>query len=133
MDYSPWNSLGQNTGVGSHSILQGIFLTQGLNPGLPYWQEDSLPAELPGKLKNTGVGSLSLLQQIFPTQETNRSLLNYMQILYQLSYQGNPLLVKAVTNISLYSRGRSTDFTSWWGSKKILEEPAEPEKSFQPF
>ena len=32
--YSPWNSLGQNTGVGSHSLLQGIFTTQGLNPGL---------------------------------------------------------------------------------------------------
>ena len=28
MDYSPWNSPGQNTGVGSHSLLQGIFLTQ---------------------------------------------------------------------------------------------------------
>ena len=24
---SPWNSPGQNTGVGSHSLLQGIFLT----------------------------------------------------------------------------------------------------------
>ena len=33
--YSPWNSLGQNTGVGSHSLLQGIFTTQGSNPGLP--------------------------------------------------------------------------------------------------
>ena len=32
--YSPWNSLGQNTGVGSLSLLQGIFPTQGLNPGL---------------------------------------------------------------------------------------------------
>ena len=32
--YSPWNSLGQNIGVGSHSLLQGIFPTQELNPGL---------------------------------------------------------------------------------------------------
>ena len=32
--YSPRNSPGQNTGVGSHSLLQGIFPTQGLNPGL---------------------------------------------------------------------------------------------------
>ena len=32
--YSPWNSPGQNTGVGSHSLLQGIFPTQGLNPCL---------------------------------------------------------------------------------------------------
>ena len=29
--YSPWNSLGQNTGVGSLSLLHGIFSTQGLN------------------------------------------------------------------------------------------------------
>ena len=32
--HSPWNSPGQNTGVGSLSLLQGIFPTQGLNPGL---------------------------------------------------------------------------------------------------
>ena len=31
--HSPWNSPGQNTGVGSLSFLQGIFPTQGLNPG----------------------------------------------------------------------------------------------------
>ena len=34
--YSPWNSLGHNTGVGSLSFLQGIFPTQGSNPGLPH-------------------------------------------------------------------------------------------------
>ena len=32
--YNPWNSPGQNTGVGSRSLLQGIFPTQGSNPGL---------------------------------------------------------------------------------------------------
>jgi len=32
--YSPWNSPGQNTGVGSLSLLQGIFPTQELNQGL---------------------------------------------------------------------------------------------------
>ena len=31
----PWNSPGRNTGVGSHSLLQGIFPTQGSNPGIP--------------------------------------------------------------------------------------------------
>ena len=30
----PWNSPGKNTGVGCHSLLQGIFLAQGWNPGL---------------------------------------------------------------------------------------------------
>ena len=50
--YSPWNSPGQNTGVGSLSLLQGIFPTQGSNPGL----------------------------------------LHCRQILYQLSYQGGPVI-----------------------------------------
>ena len=30
----PWNSPGKNTGVGSHPLLQEIFLTQRLNPSL---------------------------------------------------------------------------------------------------
>ena len=34
--YSPWNSLGQNTGVGSLFLLQGIFPTQWSHPGLPH-------------------------------------------------------------------------------------------------
>ena len=34
--YRPWSSLGQNTGVGSLSLLQGIFPTQRSNPGLPH-------------------------------------------------------------------------------------------------
>ena len=32
--YNPWNSPGQNTGVSSLSLLQGIFPTQGSNQGL---------------------------------------------------------------------------------------------------
>ena len=37
--YSPWNSPGQNTGVGSLSLLQEIFSTQGWNPGLPHCRQ----------------------------------------------------------------------------------------------
>ena len=37
--YSPWDSPGQNTGVGSRSLLQGIFPTQGSNPGLPHCRQ----------------------------------------------------------------------------------------------
>ena len=33
---SPWDSPGKNTGMGCHFLLQGIFLTQGLNLGLPH-------------------------------------------------------------------------------------------------
>ena len=37
--YSPWNSLGQNTGVGGLSLLQGIFPTQGSNAGHPHCRQ----------------------------------------------------------------------------------------------
>ena len=42
----------KNTGVGCHALLQGIFLTQGLNPRLLHllhWQAGSLPLAPPGK------------------------------------------------------------------------------------
>ena len=35
----PWDSPGKNTGVGSFSLLQGIFPTQGLNPGFPHCRQ----------------------------------------------------------------------------------------------
>ena len=148
--------------MGCHFLLQGIFLTQGSNPGLPhcgqilyqlshkgsplgsqkvkvksiscvrlfatpwtvayqaplsmgfsrqeYWsglpcpspwdlpnprielrsptlRADSLPVEPPGRPKNTGAGSLSLLQGLFPTQESNWGLLHCRQIHYRLRYQ----------------------------------------------
>jgi len=38
----PWDFPGKNTEVGCHFLLQGIFLTQGLNPCLLPWQADSL-------------------------------------------------------------------------------------------
>ena len=120
--YSPWNSPGQNTGVGSLSLLQGIFPTQGSNPCLPHCRwilyqlshkgsvrsdqishsvvSDSLrphglysPRNSPGQ--NTGVGSLSLLQGIFPTQGSNPGLLHCRRILYQLSPKGSPAEVLA--------------------------------------
>ena len=42
----PWDSPGKNTGVDCHSLLQGIFLTQGSNPhllSLLHCQVDSSP------------------------------------------------------------------------------------------
>ena len=62
--YSPWRSPGQNTGVGSHSLLQGIFATQGLNPGLPHCRQIlyqlSQEGSQQGQLTNTKDNSSSL-------------------------------------------------------------------------
>ena len=49
---SPWDSPGENTGVGCHALLQGIFPVQGSNPRLVcllYWQVGSLPLAPPRK------------------------------------------------------------------------------------
>ena len=59
----PWNSLGQNTGVGGLSLLQGILPTQGSNPGISRIAGDSLPAEPPGKLIFPRKGLKSNLHQ----------------------------------------------------------------------
>ena len=50
--YSPRNSLGQNTGVGSHSLLQRIFPTQGSNPGLLNCVEEDIDLLLPTYILN---------------------------------------------------------------------------------
>ena len=47
-----WDSPGKDTGVGSLSLLQGIFSTQGLNPGLLHYRRILLPSEPPGKLRS---------------------------------------------------------------------------------
>ena len=86
--YSPWNSPGQNTGVGSLSLLQGIFPTQGSNPGLPYcrWILYQVSHQ----------GSPRILEWVaFPFSSGyscpwSWGLLHCRWILYQLSYQGSP-------------------------------------------
>ena len=97
--YNPWNSLGQNTGVGSLSLLQGSFPTQGSNIGLLHCRQILYQLTL-GKPRNTGVVNLSLLQPVFLTQELNWGLLHCRWILYQLSYQGSP---KGVRELNLHS------------------------------
>ena len=72
-------------------LLQGIFPTQGLNPGLLHrrWILYYLNDQRSSRILE--LGSLYLLQGNFPTHESNWSLLHCRRILYQLSYQGSTL------------------------------------------
>ena len=92
---SPWNSPGQNTGVGSLSLLQGIFSTQGSNSGLLHcrqtlywlshkgsprileWVAYPAPADLPDP--GIELGSPALQANSLPTE-----------ILGKPSHRGNP-------------------------------------------
>ena len=82
--YSPWNSPGQNTGVGSLSLLQGIFPTQGSNPDLPhcrqfftswatreaqeYWSGQPIPSPVDLPYRGIEPGSPTLLVDSLPTE-----------------------------------------------------------------
>ena len=46
----PWDSPGQKTGMGCHSLLQGNLPNPGIKSSSPTLQADSLPSEPPGKL-----------------------------------------------------------------------------------
>ena len=57
--YGPWNSPGQNTGVGSLSLLQGIFATQGSNTGLLHCRQILYQLSYQGSPRITKSPSLS--------------------------------------------------------------------------
>ena len=72
----PWDSPGKNTGVSCHFLLQGIFLTQGLNPGLLSLlqrQMDSLPL--------SHLGTPSMLMHSVPIQGLH-SLITFFYLNY---------------------------------------------------
>ena len=79
----PWDSLGKNTGVGCHFLLQGIFPIQELNPGLLHWRQILYQLSYKGSLhmdfiKASGlfpVDSSSHLYTIWPWW----SLLNFLR------------------------------------------------------
>ena len=97
--YNPWNSPGQNTGVGSLSLLQGLFPTQGSNRGLPHCGQILSQLSHKGSPKMLELVAYPSLPGIFPTQELNQGLLHCRQILHQLSYEGS---LCSVTPLYLY-------------------------------
>ena len=77
------DSPGKNTGWGCHAFLQGIFPTQGSNPGLPHCRQILLLSESPARSPRIlEWGSLSRIQGTFPTHESNQGLLLCRRILY---------------------------------------------------
>ena len=83
--YSPWNSPGQNTRVGSLSLLQGNFPTQGLNLGLLHWRQvlyqlsylsENPPLYLTAKQTNINQGVNQ--GNGYHTARLNESILDYI-------------------------------------------------------
>ena len=85
-----WNSPGQNTGVGSLSLLQGIFLTQGSNPSLPHCRRILYQLSHKGSPRTLEWVAYHFSSGSSQPREPNQGLLHCRWILYQLSYQGSP-------------------------------------------
>ena len=101
----------------------------GIIPRSPAPQVDSLLTEPPEKPKNTGVGNLSLPQGVFWTQELNWDLLHHRWILYQLSYQGSPIVQQdRKTRERCAARRNKARYMVHWGRKRMEHSRKEVDK-----
>ena len=80
--------------MGYHFLLQGIFLTHGLNPCLLHWQADSLP------LSHQGSPLLSLTRIIYLFLDSNLAS-------YPVFYLLNNLLIYTFTQVQFSSVAQS--------------------------
>ena len=62
--YSPWDSTGQNTGVGSLSLLRQIFPTQESNQGLPHCRQILYQLSHNGSPKNMDISESESLSVV---------------------------------------------------------------------
>ena len=92
------DSPGKNIRVGCHTLLQGIFPTQGWNPGnLHRWQ-------------NTGVGKSITSSGERPDPGIEPGFLHCRQVLYQLSYLKSPILyIPSYYDMSTWSLSYNSD------------------------
>ena len=74
----PWDSRGTNTGVGGHALLQGIFLTPGIEPRSLELQAYSSPSKPTGKPKPQR--EVLKLQKIKKSYVTKYYLFNYYSL-----------------------------------------------------
>ena len=82
--YSPWNSPGQNNGVGSLSLLQGLFPTQGSNPGLPHCRQ--ILYQLSHK------GSLRILEWVKWSEVKSLSRVRFFATPWTVAHQAPPFM-----------------------------------------
>ena len=102
-----WASIGQNTGLSSLSLLQGIFLTHGLNASLPHCRRILYQLNHKGRPRILKWVAYPFSRCIFPTQESSQGLLHCRRVLYQQSYHRSP--AQLFTTRLLYP---------WWFSRQ---------------
>ena len=115
MDYSPPGSSvhedtpGKNTGVGCHSLFQGIFPTQGLILLLLHWQVDSLPLAPPDDLVNNPEG-LSVLTHKYQSGGRNWDISEHILLLIYITFSSDSMFTNSNNKNILTEIGRKIKF-----------------------
>ena len=107
--YSPWNSPSQNTGVGSLSLLQRIFPTQGLNIGLPHRRQILLPAEPQGKPNSQVKGIRKVERSYFKSSSSEKRPQGWTQTWSQANYTEVP--ASESQHLRRYSNGVCSSYS----------------------
>ena len=109
----PWDSPGKNTRMGCHFLLQGIFPTQGSNPGLPHcsW---TLPPKLYEAIKTLGKTTWYLAYRVPRTWVINN-------VMTEVNNEGHFLASTQTSKYFENPKKRGTDYKSvdivgeiWW-------------------
>ena len=118
--HSPWNSPGQNTGVGSLPLLQGIFPTQGLNPGLPHCKWILYQLSRKGRTRILGWVAYPFSKgSSRPTDQTRVSCI--AGGFYQLIYQGNlGQLLSFLGRLVIFSKILSQTFITEFSFSSVV-------------
>ena len=103
--HSPWNSPGQNTGVGSLSLLQGIFPTQGSNSGLLHCRQILYQLSHQGSPVSMGVFTKSPVHHSLASSDKQNDLLALQPV---GEGNGTPLQYSCLEN--------PMDGGAWWAA-----------------
>jgi len=117
----PWNSPGKNIGVGCHSLLQGIFPTQGLNPRI-----SSIAGRLYTVCENHLFWSPFILPSLFDLRSltSTLTLLLHPYLSHSISHQALCILRKGILNWFLsFPFSLSQQFPQCWQWIKFTLQP----------
>ena len=115
--YRSWNSPGQNTGEGSLSLLQGIFLTRGLNPGLPHCMRILYQLSHKGSTREATKEGLKI-SNIPNAHQQGSVKANYSTCGHEWNHHA--IIIKNEGGISELLWGNLQDSIIKWGKKRSI-------------